>query len=265
MSMEGLSDRRSPPILFSRPIHEWISRVDRKRTELAAIELSEAARDHLEQWIEIEFTHSMLLFGGLDIPRPEIEQFVLRSTLGGDARPADQSIHRVIEAFRLIRSTVRGDGPGAALSPELLSRINSVWSDEGLRKSDLDSSRGLRSVLQAHVPAAVEAACRWFAAPSFMELHPLERAGIVLLRLIEIHPFEKHNESTAFVAASLHLLPAGLPPVIIAPDKRSAFRAALEEGLRMNTKPIVEVLAESAEAVLSSLIARSPQEGLPAR
>ena len=101
-----------------------------------------------------------------------------------------------------------------------------------------------------HLRLILDSVCQWFSADSFRELHPVEQASIVLLRLIEMHPFELRNERTALLAASLFTLRSGLPPLIIEPGSHQAYRAALDQGLRMNTKPMVEFLAQSIEASL---------------
>jgi hypothetical protein len=76
----------------------------------------------------------------------------------------------------------------------------------------------------------------------------------VLLRLIDLQPFEEANERTALVAASLFTVRRELPPIIIKPEMASAYRNALDEGTRMNTKPMVETTAEAIEKSLAELI-----------
>jgi Fic family protein len=100
----------------------------------------------------------------------------------------------------------------------------------------------------------LESACRWYTAESFAELNPVEQASIVLLRLVEMQPFEDANERTALVAASLFTLRNDLPPIIIKPEMDSSYRLALEEGIRMNTKPMVETVADAVVASLGELV-----------
>ena len=105
------------------------------------------------------------------------------------------------------------------------------------------------------MPALLESACRWYTAESFIELNPVEQASIVLLRLIDLQPFETANERTALVAASLFTVRANLPPIIMKPRLASGYRNAVEEGARMNTKPMVETVAEAIETSLAEMIA----------
>jgi Fic family protein len=77
------------------------------------------------------------------------------------------------------------------------------------------------------------------------------------LRLIEIQPFEDANQSTALVAASFFLLRAGLPPLIIPNELSRAYETALDEASRLNTRPMVELVAEATSRTLSKLILRA--------
>src|SRR5207302_1375832 len=97
-------------------------------------------------------------------------------------------------------------------------------------------------------------ACHWFTAESFTEFHPVEQASLVLLRLIDIEPFDRSNERTALVAASLFTLRSELPPVIIKPEMKAAYRAACAEAMRMNTKPMVDLLAAAVEKSITDVM-----------
>ncbi|HVG18577.1 MAG TPA: Fic family protein, partial [Blastocatellia bacterium] len=143
----------------------------------------------------------------------------------------------------------------AALSPDLLARLHDPSGrGEGFRKSAGDKNRALKPAPAERLAAAVGSACLWFTAESFDELNPIEQASIVYLRLIEIQPFEQANERTALVAASLFTLRGGLPLIIITPELGGAHRAALEEGAQMNTKPMVELIADAVELSLGKMI-----------
>jgi len=96
--------------------------------------------------------------------------------------------------------------------------------------------------------------CQWTQADSFLELHPVEQSAIVHLRVIEVQPFESANNRTARVAASFFLMRAGLPPLIVEPGLERIYEAALDEAIRLNTRPMVELVAEATEGTLSNLI-----------
>jgi Fic family protein len=239
--MQGPPNRRTPPILFARPTHEWLSRVDQRQKQLAVLELSREQRERLTGRHEIEFAHSVLTLEGLTVSREQVADNVSSAPNPNESNKEARAILEVIQSLRMIEALIQSRGRQAELSPELLVNLNPAGS---LRTTPGDSSRSIKA---EHLTAAIEGACRWYAAESFGELHPVEQASIVLLRLIEIQPFENANERTALVAASLFTLRRELPPINISPELQTTFRAALAEGFQMSTKPMVELIAEALE------------------
>jgi len=214
-------------------------------------------RERVRQWTEIEFTHSTLQLGGVEVARRDVARLVsMPSVNKKDYVGGDSTISSVIESLRIVESLAREEGRRASITPDLLIRIHNLPDGiSGFRTSGGDRSRGLIPVRGEHLPAAVDAACRWFSAESFAELHPVEQAAIVFLRFMEIQPFEDANEQIALLAASLFTLRRELPPVIIEASLQPAFVRALEEGFQMNTKPMVELVAEAIEGTLANIIA----------
>jgi len=240
--MQGPPNRRTPPILFTRPTHEWLSRVDQRQKQLAALELSREQKERLTRRHEIEFVYSTLRLEGLTVSPEQVAALVSSSPAKASESDHDiRAILEVIQSLRMIEALIQSRGPEAELSPELLVNLNPGGS---FRTTPGDSTR---SIKPEHLAQAIEGACRWYAAESFAELHPVEQASIVLLRLIEIQPFENANERTAILAASLFTLRRELPPINISPELETTFRAALAEGFQMNTKPMVELIAEALE------------------
>ncbi|HJQ68204.1 MAG TPA: Fic family protein [Blastocatellia bacterium] len=223
---------RGPQILFTRPAYEWINRVSQKHAELVKLDLSERDRESLKRQVESEFANATAQLSG-----------------SGDTGEA-------LAALRIVEALARGEGPNAALTPELLLRLNNPLGnfESKFRMNAVRASGPFKPPPAEHVPAAVESVCRWLSAESFAELNPLEQASITHLRLLEIHPFERANFETAIVAASLFTMRKGMPPIIIKQEDSSLYRAAVEEGARMNTRPTVELMAAAMERTLSEMI-----------
>lgn len=237
------------PILFERPTYEWVARVNQKHKQLAELQLSVTERQTLDRWTETEFVYSTLTLEGLDVQHDLVARIVsLRDGAGDSAE--DKSTSALFESLRTITSIARELGKASALSVELLLELHNAPGAQGLRRHSDATSK----VAAENLPAVLDSACQWFSADSFAELHPVEQASIVFLRLIEIRPFDQRTEQTALIAASLFTLRSGLPPIIIDPATQPAYRKALDEGLRMNTKPMVEFVAESVEKSLSNMI-----------
>lgn len=243
-----------PPILFARPTHEWINRVDQRLTQLSEMKVSTEQKSQLDRWAEIEFVLSTLKLDGVDASHEQVDRF---ATSGATGTPGDESmIVSLLESLRKVETLARKQGRAAALTPDLLLDLgNSPGDARGFRKG-LGQSAEPAPVRPEHLIAAIDSACRWYSAESFAELHPVEQAAIVLLRLIELQPFERANERAALVGASLFTLRSELPPIIVRAEAKPAYRAALSEGFRMNTKPMVELVAEVIEYSTGRMIER---------
>jgi hypothetical protein len=96
------------------------------------------------------------------------------------------------------------------------------------------------------LPRMLDNAFDWFGTESFMDLHPVERAAVVYLRMLDLHPFPSHTETTATLAAGFYTEREGMPPLVIFADDltQARYARALEAAFRMLTQPLVEFFAE---------------------
>ena len=234
-----------------RPSHEWISRINQKQKQFAELKLSDEQRRNIERWTEIEFVYSTLVLEGHEISREDVSRLATSQTTEASSE-SDRQASALIESLRKVIGLARQRGKNASLSPELLLELHNLpGSDTSLRRQ---AGRNPSAPSPERLRAAVESACHWFTAESFAEFHPVEQASLVLLRLIDIEPFDRSNDRTALVAASLFTLRSELPPIIIKPEMNSAFRKALDEGVRMNTRPMVEFIATAVNQTVREMI-----------
>jgi len=249
--MQRPPGRRSPPVLFTRSSNEWVNKVNQRHKEFSELTLSSEQKDNLDRWAETEFIYATLELDGIKASRDLIARIISSAS-------TDESSLVIVNLFNAVRAVervARADGRAAQLTPDLLIQLHEGAGDaNGFRKSAGNTSRLIKPVPAEHLCAAIESACLWFTAESFAELNPIEQASIVYFRLIEIQPFEQATERTALVAASLFTLRSGLPLIIIRPELDQAFRAALDEGAQMNTRPMVELIAEAIEQTLTEMI-----------
>lgn len=234
-----MSHRPPRPLIVARGINDWINRVNQKHEELAKLSLSEEKIEPLRVWVSAEFAASSL-------------------RLSESKRSQDAHSRSLLTALDLAQDAAKG-GRSARLTSELLRRLHSPASQDPaeFRKGHGARDRFPKPPPPESIPAIVEAMCRWTDADSFIELHPIEQGAIVHLRLIEIQPFEDANQSTALVAASFFLLRAGLPPLIVPPELTRAYETAMDEASRLNTRPMVELVAEATTRTLNELILKA--------
>lgn len=105
------------------------------------------------------------------------------------------------------------------------------------------------------LPKMLDMAFDWFSTESFAELHAVEQATVVYLRLLDLHPFLTVTEPTAMLAASFYTERAGFPPLVILSDDitQARFNQALEAAFRMLTQPLVELFAEMLRTAMQSV------------
>lgn len=103
------------------------------------------------------------------------------------------------------------------------------------------------------LPRFLDNAFDWFSTEGFAEMHAVEQAAVVYLRLMDLHPFDALNETTALLAASFYVERAGLPPLFVYSDDITArrFEQVTETGMRMLTQPLVEFFVEMLQRTMT--------------
>lgn len=254
--MQRPPNRTSPPVLFTGGASKWISRVNQKHKQLTELRLSPEQIEKLDRWAETEFVYSTLKLEGADVSREQAARVVSRTSDAVTVAETEQAMTALLASLRAAAALAHANRKAAELTAEFLLALHSV-PGAAFRRSVADTNRLIKPAAPEHLPRLIESALSWYTAESFAELNPVEQASIVLLRLIDMQPFEQANERTALVAASLFTLRSELPPIIITPEMQPSYRNALDEGSRMNTKPMVEMIAESVELSLSEMIEQS--------
>jgi Fic family protein len=121
--------------------------------------------------------------------------------------------------------------------------------------------RDMKSLGEGHEPTAaelvspvVENALGWFQSPSFAEMHEVEKAALMLIKLVDIQPFDEGNGKTLRLFSGFFLLKAGYPPAIIPPDRAGQYAVAIHKALRLQTQPIIDLITEAVEHSLAYLL-----------
>lgn len=179
----------------------------------------------------------------LRVRQEQIEQTLRRAGQGIDEQ-------RLREASNLISAWAAD--PEAKLDAgrllELHRTIIGAPSDvDVLRKTEPPPINAMHDPTPALLlPRMLDNAFDWFGTESFKDLRPVERAAVVYLRLLDLHPFPAHTETAATLAASFYTEREGLPPLVIFADETTLARYAhaLDAAFRMLTQPLVEFFAE---------------------
>ena len=108
------------------------------------------------------------------------------------------------------------------------------------------------------VPQLVDTALQWCRADSFAEMHEVEQAALVLLKLTDIQPFDRHNGKTLRLFSNFFLVRAGYPPAVIRSELAGRYSMALQKALCYQTGPLVELLTESVAFSLGYCLGEPP-------
>jgi Fic family protein len=82
----------------------------------------------------------------------------------------------------------------------------------------------------------------WLTAESVAEIHSIERAALVLTRIVDIWPFEFGNVTVAIVLANIGLRQAGLAPFFVLPEHAKEFNRAVGQAMAIETQPLVNAI-----------------------
>ena len=85
----------------------------------------------------------------------------------------------------------------------------------------------------------------WMAAEAITDIHPIEKAGLVFTRIIDIWPFQAGNLTMAIVLANAYLDLAGLPPFFVRPEHRAEFEKVIAQAITIETQPLVSAIHQT--------------------
>lgn len=256
-----------------RQIPAWAVMLDRAKTEFESLlPLEENSLRDVAGWMFLEHVLCDLALDGIKVDRAR-----LAGLLDGVIPPVNADDRLAVNyglAVRYLSDCATGVSAAALtgaeslvvssrpeLTLEVLRSLHRIaLADEDSRAGQWRERRATPlypsqdPCLPEALPVLLALAMDWFSAESLQELHPLEQAAIVHLRLNELQPFDRGTGRIARLASSLYAMRAGLPPIILDPAEASGYYQALLSGFQMNTTPLVEVFAKAGERTLRHMI-----------
>jgi len=224
--------------ILSRSTHDWIGRINRLHPRFIALS---SQQESVARWIELEFVRSVMRLEGVDVAgRIATEPQELGAT-----EFARQAATDISASLTRVRAVVTAEGESASPTASLLISLAAGADYETTRDPRLTSGSEVETAR-----GTLEAACGWFSAESFEQLNAVEQAALVLLRILELRAFDTKSLRVGILAASLFTLRKGLPPLIISEDQLLELRTAIEAGFKMDTAPMVELIARAIEITM---------------
>ena len=96
----------------------------------------------------------------------------------------------------------------------------------------------------------------WLTAESVSEIHPIEKAALVLTRIVDIWPFEFGNLTVAIMCANIFLGQAGLAPFFVLPQHVKEFDAVIGKAMTIETQPLVNTIYKTIKREMEALAPR---------
>ena len=96
----------------------------------------------------------------------------------------------------------------------------------------------------------------WLTAESVSEIHPIERAALILTRIADIWPFQFGNLTVALIAANVCLRQAGLSPFFFPPERAKEFNTVVAQAMAIETQPLVNAIYKTVRREMEALATR---------
>jgi fido (protein-threonine AMPylation protein) len=93
----------------------------------------------------------------------------------------------------------------------------------------------------------------WFTAESVAEIHPIERAALMITRIADIWPFDSGNLTVAIMLSNIILRQSGLPPFFVLPEHKREFTTVIAQAIVIETQPIVNAIYKTIKRELEAL------------
>lgn len=96
----------------------------------------------------------------------------------------------------------------------------------------------------------------WLTAESVAEIHPIERAALMLTRIADIWPFEYGNLTVAIMLANMGLNDAGFAPFFVRPEHVKEFHTTVGQAMTIETQPLVNAIYKTLKREMEARDAR---------
>jgi Fic family protein len=106
------------------------------------------------------------------------------------------------------------------------------------------------------IERAIDNFLNWLTAESVSEIHPIERAALVLTRITDLWPFKFGNLTVALMAANVSLAEAGLSPFFFPPEHAREFNTVVAKAMAIETQPLVNAIYKTVKREMEALAAR---------
>ncbi len=181
---------------------------------------------------------------------------------GIDTTPVWEKSDSLIEQFegavngRQARETLRDIAKANLLRAHSILFSGREGAGEWRRESLKPLYRGQDCPDPGFIERSIDNFLSWLTAESVSEIHPIERAALVLTRIADIWPFQFGNLTVALIAANVCLAQAGLSPFFFPPEHAREFNTVVAQAMAIETQPLVNAIYKTVKREMEALAAR---------
>jgi Fic family protein len=96
----------------------------------------------------------------------------------------------------------------------------------------------------------------WLTAESVAEIHPIERAALLLTRIVDIWPFESGNLTVAIMFTNIGLKRDGFAPFFVLPEHAKEFKTVVGQAMTIETQPLINAIYKTIKREMEALARR---------
>jgi len=178
---------------------------------------------------------------------------------GIDTTAVWEKSDKFIEQFEgAVNSRLARDSIQELTKPNLLQAHAILFSGRGgagqLRREPLTPLyRGQDCPDPQFIGRSLDNFLNWLTAESVSEIHPIERAALVLTRIADIWPFGFGNLTIAIISANVTLRQAGLAPLFFPPEYSKEFNTVVAQAMTIETQPLVNAIYKTVRREMEAL------------
>jgi len=209
--------------------------------------------ENLSRWYDVELTYSSNAIEGNTLTRSETAIVIEKGiTVNGKSLREHMEVIGHIDALNYVRVLAEQHEPIREIDIREIHRLvmHRVDPEEAGRYSKFPrmiSGSALALPSPSEIIPLMSDLGQWLATST----HDFDSAFSAHERLITIHPFSDGNGRTARLLMNLILFKAGYPPIVIGPEERLEYIAALESyQMHQDAQPYRHFMMKRLEASL---------------
>ncbi|WP_459195733.1 Fic family protein [Wukongibacter baidiensis] len=231
------------------------SEVDRKKSLLDSRRpLPEYTLKSIRENLLLEWTYNSNAIEGNTLTLMETKVVLEGITVGGKTLREHLEVINHRDAILYVEDIVKNNEPLTEWQIKNIHRLVLKGIDDnyaGIYRDQQVMISGAKHIPPEHflVKEEMENLIKWY--DNSKEIHPIERAAMLHVIFVGIHPFIDGNGRTSRLLLNLELMKNGYPPIVIRTENRLKYYSSLDKAHTTDdTKDFIELVIEELDRTL---------------